>query len=178
MRNARRHRSSGSSGFTLIEVLVSLVVLSVGLLGIAGMITTSLRTNDAAYQRTEANILAYSIIDRMRSNRTAATQSDYDVSTGAYSKPSNDCLQSSTNSSPDCSSSDMAKWDLYEWKQELANLPSGDGTISTSLDSNGVVDVTVTVQWNAARAEQALSNTSSSSTSASDILSFTVTSGL
>lgn len=174
------HRDSVSQhGFTLIEVLVSLVILSVGLLGIAGMITTSLRTNDSAYLRTEANIMAYSILDRMRTNRTAATQSEYDVSTGSYSKPGTDCLESSSNTSPDCNPANMAAWDLYEWKQELAdNLPSGDGTITTSLNSGGVVEITITVKWNSSRAEQGLSNTSASSSATNTFSTFTVTSGI
>lgn len=165
-----------SAGFTLVEVLVALVVLSVGLLGIAGMITTALRTNDGAYLRTEANIMAYSMLDRMRTNRDAATQSDYDSSMGtASSTAPTTCL----GTSADCTSSQMATWDIYEWKKELAgNLPSGQGSIATKLDASGVVEVTITVQWNAARAEQALSNTSASSNAATSTTSFAVTSGL
>jgi type IV pilus assembly protein PilV len=161
------------SGFTLVEVLVSLVILSVGLLGIAGMITTALRTNDGAYQRTEANIMAYSILDRMRGNRSSATQTGYDTAIGTVNKPSPSCLGPTAA----CTPPQMASWDIYEWKQELtANLPSGDGSITTALDANGVIDVTITVQWDAKRAQTALSNTSNAPSST--ITSFTVTSGL
>ncbi|HEX5339302.1 MAG TPA: type IV pilus modification protein PilV [Gammaproteobacteria bacterium] len=164
-----------SSGFTLIEVLVALVILSVGLLGIAGMITTALRTNDGAYLRTEANIMAYNILDRMRTNRDSATQGVYDSSMGTASDITptpTSCLGSTAN----CTAAKMAAWDVYEWKQELAaNLPSGEGSIVTSLDANGVVNATITVQWDAARAVEATKNTS---TAASNTTSFTVTSGI
>ena len=58
----------GSAGFTLIEVLVALFIFSVGLLGLAGMMGQSLRSNHDAYVRTQASILAYDMMDRMRAD--------------------------------------------------------------------------------------------------------------
>ncbi|HLE93281.1 MAG TPA: type IV pilus modification protein PilV, partial [Sulfuricaulis sp.] len=55
-------------GFSLIEVLVALLVLSIGLLGLAALQTTSLQYNTGSYFRTQATFLAYDIIDRMRAN--------------------------------------------------------------------------------------------------------------
>ena len=60
------------SGFTLVEALVALVVLSVGLLGIAALYVETLRANRTALHRTEAVNLATDIADRMRSNRNPA----------------------------------------------------------------------------------------------------------
>jgi type IV pilus assembly protein PilV len=57
-------------GFTLLEVLVAMLVLSIGLLGLAGLMASSLRNNHSAYYRTQATWLAYDVIDRMRVNRT------------------------------------------------------------------------------------------------------------
>ncbi len=53
-------------GFTLIEVLVAVVVLSIGLLGLAGLQTTGLRNNQSAYYASQAAIYANDIFERMR----------------------------------------------------------------------------------------------------------------
>ena len=56
------------SGFTLIEVLISMLILAVGLLGLAGLQATGLRNNLSAYNRSQATQLAYDMADRMRAN--------------------------------------------------------------------------------------------------------------
>ena len=66
---AQRRRSTG---FSIIEVLVALLVLAIGLLGLAALQAQGLRFNHDAYVRTQATHLAYDIIDRMRSNRANA----------------------------------------------------------------------------------------------------------
>lgn len=57
-----------SRGFTLLEVLIAVLVFSLGLLGVAGLMVLSVRTNHSAYLRTQASFLAESMADRMRSN--------------------------------------------------------------------------------------------------------------
>ncbi|MDJ0653996.1 MAG: type IV pilus modification protein PilV [Xanthomonadales bacterium] len=56
-------------GVTLIEVLVALLILSFGLLGLAGLQGISLRNNFNAYQRTQATNVSYELLDRIRANR-------------------------------------------------------------------------------------------------------------
>lgn len=56
------------TGFSLLEVLIAIVVTSIGLLGLAAMQATGLRNNHSAYHRSQATVLAYDIADRMRSN--------------------------------------------------------------------------------------------------------------
>ena len=63
MQMTTRHR-----GFTLLEVLIALLVFSLGLLGMAGLLIVSVKTNHSAYLRTQASFLAQSMADRMRSN--------------------------------------------------------------------------------------------------------------
>lgn len=58
-----------AQGFTLLEVLIAVVVLSVGLLGLARLQTAGLRQNHSAFMRSQATMLAYDIIDRMRTNK-------------------------------------------------------------------------------------------------------------
>lgn len=66
-------------GTSLLEVLISVVILSIGLLGLAGLQVAALRVNQGAMQRSQATILAYDILDRMRSDRIAAIDGRYDA---------------------------------------------------------------------------------------------------
>jgi type IV pilus assembly protein PilV len=101
-------------GTTLIETLVALVVLSVGLLGIAALQMTSLRNNRGAHLRSQAQVLAYDIADRMRANRNVALANAYVVALGVT--PAGGTLDA---------------LDLQDWKATLAQaLPSGDGEIT------------------------------------------------
>ena len=112
-------------GATLIEVLVAVLVLSIGLLGIAGLQVVSLNFTSSAYQRSLATQLAYDIIDRMRANRAQAEASGYVVALGGTYTPSTAC------ESGDCDPTQMAAYDIANWKAALdATLPSGDGSIS------------------------------------------------
>lgn len=67
------------AGTSLLEVLIAVVVLSVGLLGLAGLQVAGLRVNQGAMQRSQATMLAYDVLDRMRGARTAALAGNYDV---------------------------------------------------------------------------------------------------
>jgi len=72
-----------SEGFTLLEVLIAVVVLSIGLLGLAGLQTTGLRNNQDAYARTQAATLANDMADRIRSNMAGFNAGNYN-NTAAY----------------------------------------------------------------------------------------------
>lgn len=77
MRKRSRSFSSSafrSSGFTLIEVMIAILVLGIGLLGFALLQTMSVRFAQSANQRTQATNLAYDLLDQMRSNRVLAAQ--------------------------------------------------------------------------------------------------------
>lgn len=81
------------AGTSLLEVLIAVVVLSVGLLGLAGLQVAGLRVNQGAMQRSQATMLAYDVLDRMRSDRTAALAGKYDVGS-ASPVPSSDLAKS------------------------------------------------------------------------------------
>lgn len=115
-----------SRGLTLIEVLVAVLVLSIGLLGMGALISVGIKNNQSAYFRTQATVLAYDILDRMRANRNAAQAGGYNVAVGAGA-----------------AGAGQANTDLTEWKNALALLPGGDGGIAC----NAVGTCTVTVQW-------------------------------
>jgi type IV pilus assembly protein PilV len=123
-------------GFSLIEVLVTMLVVSIGLLGIAGLIVTSMKNNHSAQSRSQASVLANDIIDRMRANRSVAeaSPSPYQIELGAAADP--------TMGVPGA--------DLAEWQAALAaGVPSGQGAVQFDPATS---NVTVTVQWNDTRA--------------------------
>ena len=122
------------TGFTLIEVMVSVVVLAIGLLGLAGLQATSMRFNSSAYLRSQATNLAYDITDRMRANVIAARGGAYDGV--AIQDPPPACAVVALAGT-------LAQQDIQAWRNALAcTLPSGTGSIAR----NGTV-FTISVQW-------------------------------
>jgi type IV pilus assembly protein PilV len=131
-----------NAGFTLIEVLIAMVVLAVGLLGLAGLQVTSLRNNQSAYNRSQATQLSYDLADRMRANIDGKATYTTILPGAATAKLA--CL-----STPGCSPADMAENDLYEWNFLVTtNLPSGAATIAVLA---GVY--TITISWTENRDE-------------------------
>lgn len=121
-------------GFNLIEVMVSLVIFSIGLLGLAGLQQVGLAQNTTAMQRTIAMSQAYDLFDRMRNNKTT----DYSLATAA-STPN--CVTAP------CNAGQIASYDVYEWNLAVAsNLPNGVGFITGNTAS-----YTVHVGWDEQR---------------------------
>jgi type IV pilus assembly protein PilV len=144
-------------GFSLVEVLVTLLVLSIGLLGIDKLLLVSSRANDSAYLRTQATSLSYSILDAMRSNRQTAASGGYNVaSSAAITDPGVSC-----NIASPCDGATQAQYDLWQWKNALSSGlgPSGAGTITTNSVTDPVtgapdVTATITVTWDDSVAQQ------------------------
>ena len=148
-----------SHGFTLVEVMVALLVMSIGMLGISKLVLFSARSNDSAYLRTQATALAYSMLDAMHSNRQAAINGRYAIAAAnAATDPGVQCNQAA----PCTSSSVLAQFDLYQWKQRLLALgPSGNGSIATALVTDPVsgtasTTATITVTWDDTVAQEAV----------------------
>lgn len=102
-------------GFSMIEALIALLILAIGLLGMASLMMTSMKSNQSAAMRNQASWLAYDIIERMRLNSDLATNFDSYVTTAATAAPADPNCK--TNS---CSAANVAVQDLYEWKTQLA----------------------------------------------------------
>lgn len=120
-------------GFTLIEVLVALLVLGIGLLGVAGLQSATLGMNHASYLRSQATVLAQDITDRMRANPRGTGNGAYFQGTATET--------SSCTTTTGCTTLEMAQHDLWEWQNLLAaRLPSGEGVVcldSTPDDGSG-----------------------------------------
>ena len=123
------------AGFTLIEVLVSLLILAVGLLGLVGIFVASTQNNKSAHLRTIATLQAYDMADRMRANIGALTVISPTIP--YYHLPT--ATQYGTCYTATCTSQQMAQNDYYEWNNAASAtsnpsvLPAGQGIVC--LDS-------------------------------------------
>jgi type IV pilus assembly protein PilV len=137
------HPRKLTAGFTLIEMLVTLVIVSVGMLGIAKLTLGTVQANDSAMMRSEATVLLQQIVENMRANDTLAQQGQYSIAL---------MVTPAVTSVP--------TQDLNTWKTALQTyLPSGDGSVTTAQEINPQTGgnetvATVTVQWDDTVAEQ------------------------
>lgn len=117
---ARSHR-----GFSLVEALVALLVLSIGLLGIAGLFVESVRNSRTALLRTQAITLVGDMADRIRANASAGEAYDLDTYGGAPAERG--CVPTLEASGDNCSSEALAEDDLARWIAAVrAALPTLD----------------------------------------------------
>jgi type IV pilus assembly protein PilV len=146
---AMQTRSGRERGFSLLEVLVALLVLSIGLLGIAGLQTFSLKFNHQSYERTQATVLISEMYEKIIANPAAARNGLFnavaDASTsGSYAGTG--CPTACTNSN------ELATYDIFIWKSALETgsvLSQGQGSITriqNPADPNALV-FDITVRW-------------------------------
>lgn len=127
------------SGFSLIEAMVALVVLSVGMMGIAALHGQSLSAGRTAQFRTVAINLSADMADRIRVNRLG--EAGY-----AGAGADNDCDPES-GGGVDCTPAEMAAHDIFVWTQQVQQrLPNGQGAVQFN---NGTAPptFTITVRW-------------------------------
>lgn len=110
-------------GVGLIEVLVAVLVLAIGLLGIAGLQSSTLKNNQSAFERSQAVTLSYLMLDAMRANASAATTGKYNMSRTCSVSTGNTLI-----------ASDKALW-MNALKQTLGNRDSTCGEIACSANS-------------------------------------------
>lgn len=132
-------RNSHQSGFTLLEVLIAMVILAIGLLGLAGLQANSMRFNNSAYLRSQASFIATDIADKMRANQDALTTGSFDDIDTSDAYDLGDCYTNGGN----CTPAEMATSAIAEWKALIERvLPSGTATVSKGASDVYTVDVT------------------------------------
>lgn len=147
-----RGTTRNCGGFSLIEILVTTVILAIGLLGLAGLVVDGVRNNQGAYLRTQASILAYDMADRIRANADYAR--DADGYSGFSTEGSGVTLPGCAEDG--CTPQQQVLLDKVEWTRQIegaggatAMLPSGEGSI-VSPDP-GLY--TITISWSEVRRE-------------------------
>ena len=135
-------------GFSLLEVMVTLSIVSVGALGMAGLQTVSLRTNNNALLESQAATLVQDLIERVRANPD-----------GDYTTTFNTAIANTvcTGSNANCDADTMARYDLMVWKCSLGaassacaargiagQLPNGVGSMTENVAAN---DYTISIRW-------------------------------
>ncbi|MEX2576131.1 MAG: type IV pilus modification protein PilV [Halofilum sp. (in: g-proteobacteria)] len=131
-----------NAGFSLIEVLVSLVILSIGLLGVAALQLNGLRYTQGAYQSSQATVALSDLVDRMRTNPDLeAAKSIYTFNTEEDTVPTDPgCNEAG------CNAQELARLDVRQWRRvALARLASGEATVELDGDV-----YTLTLTWHEA----------------------------
>ena len=124
-------------GVGLIEVLVAVLIVSIGFLGVAALQVMSLSTNNSAMARSMATVASYSILDAMRADRTAALGSKYNTTVTA-------------SSCPDAGST-LASNQLHQWCLQLGhNLGAADNTMG-KVDCSSTGECTITITFDDSR---------------------------
>lgn len=133
---AAHRRQRGSS---LIEVMVAVLIMGIGLLGIAAMQATALRNSQSALERSQAVIHTYAILDAMRANRDAALAGAYNLAMT--------CTAPATDGT-------LAQADLNRWITDVKSSLGGNAADTTSCGSVNCADsvCAVTVRWDEQRA--------------------------
>lgn len=135
---------NSANGFSLIEVLIALIVMSVGMLGIAGLYVHGMQAGRTSLFRHHAVALAGDVADRIRANPMG--QANY-VDNGTAGQPETNCLAET------CTPAEMAASDMYFWDQQAAaTLPDGDVTVAhaASTGAGDPATYTVTISWSEA----------------------------
>jgi type IV pilus assembly protein PilV len=156
-RSDRVSASSRARGFSLIEVMVALIVLSVGLLGIARMQSLALSSTSVANKRSLAAIEAASLAAMMHENRGYWINGDPSNATitivGTTFTFTNGAAALSAAGSPDCTSvggpclpTPLAAYDLHQWATTLQGMLSGD-TATINCGAVTPVSCTINITW-------------------------------
>lgn len=132
-------RPAGSRGFSLVEVLVSLVILSVGLLGIAGLYVESLRAERTSLYRLTAVTLAADMADRIRANAVAGV---------AYAGSGPGVDHNCVNGIAGCAPGQLAADDWFSWYQDVLGRLPGEPTASIAVANvPPLTQYTIRLNW-------------------------------
>lgn len=141
-----RMSKGAQAGVTMIEVLVAVLVLAVGLLGVSGLQSLSLKNTTDVHFAQEAQTYSDDLINRIMANNAAADLGDYEDTNIPTSAPTTDC------SSTSCSPSDMASWDLWQWHLALTTSVGAPPAAAAAVSWDAAKEeYGIAITWNAAR---------------------------
>ena len=148
-------------GLSMLEILITILVVSIGLLGLAGLQFAGLRAANGAQEHTLATLLAQDIEERIRANAgtpPASPNLAYNsISLDSTSSPAAvDCITAS------CSATQMADFDIYQWYRSIVPM-AGDKPLlpnaAISISSTNGMDFQITIQWGDPSGPQSLITT-------------------
>ena len=114
-------KGSRQRGLTLIESMIALLVISVGLLGIAALNLTSMQQHSSALHHSKAVWVGYNMADRIRANVTRF---------GDYAGIDTDNSYSQDCNAGDCTTGQLVTSDAEQWARKVRGLPGGRGMVS------------------------------------------------
>jgi type IV pilus assembly protein PilV len=119
-------------GFSMLEILVTLAIVAIALLGTAGLQIYAMRMGQSGQFRTQAVFLASDIAERMEANKAAAVAGNYALGlTRAASTSAADCATAA------CDSTSLASWDISQWENAITGLlPQPTWQISQTTTGN------------------------------------------
>ncbi|MEO6967314.1 MAG: type IV pilus modification protein PilV [Rhodanobacteraceae bacterium] len=120
--------SMRTRGFTLIEVLIAVLIFSVGLLGMAGIMILSVQSNHAGFQRTQVSVLAQNMADRMRANPIGIWDGGYNNAFYPVATAEPACYPAGP-----CSPDNVATHDQVQWSQLLTTFLPSDGLLDANI---------------------------------------------
>lgn len=123
-------------GFTLIEVLVAMLVLAIGLLGLAGLQMKSLNSTQETYFQTQADLLINDLITRIRANKTG-NYLQTDTAISSFVTVPKSCLGAS------CTVAEMKDWDYYQWSQDANRVLSGKQAVINVSKTGNLYEITI-----------------------------------
>jgi type IV pilus assembly protein PilV len=131
---SKRYVPASQAGATLIEVLVTVVVTSIGLLGMAGLMAVSTKVNHDAYLNTQANFIAQTLIESMHINASAVADGRYD---GTYTDDSGSDPGCRAHG---CSPTERAEYDRVRFDSALrTTLPNPTASVKCTAGNSPVV---------------------------------------
>lgn len=149
---ARMHKAA-HRGTSLIEVLVSLVIISVALLGGVGMQLRALQLGKSSEFRNQAVLLASDLAERMEANKEAAASAMLD---GAYAVAKTSAPPSSMPScSTACTAAQQAALDLYQWQTQIASLLPGSAWAVRQTTHGNPNSYEISIEWADGHGDQA-----------------------
>lgn len=144
----RPRKLSVARGFSMIEVLVTLLIISLALLGTAGLQAYAMRLTQGGQFRTQAVFLVADLVERMEANRTGAVAGAYEVTstTGTDFLADSNAPSTACATAP-CIDTALAAYDLSQWQHALAaTLPQSSWSVVRTVAGNPST-YTITASW-------------------------------